>query len=187
MKNNVALRLLFTYNSVFLFSSSLLGPLYAVYVGKVSGGVLTISISAAVFYISSTLFLMFVSRWGDHLRDKEYLLIASYLIRAVNYFAFIFLNSALMLMMIQVIAGLADALGTPTFSTLFARHTDRNQEVMEYSDWNIVANLVRALGTVIGGFVVSVFGFNFLFLHMFREWLLLEDPHVHRSHHPGVL
>jgi MFS family permease len=166
MKNNRALRVLFTFNSLFLFSASLMGPLYAIYVAKIGGGVLLISISTAVFFITSTLFLIFISRWGDKVKEKEYLLISSYLIRAVGYFSYIFLNSALWLVMIQVIFGLGDALGTPTFSALFAKHTNKNEEVMEYSDWTLVANLVMALGAIIGGFVVSIFGFGFLFVAM---------------------
>lgn len=166
MKNNTALRLLFTYNSIFLFSASLLGPLYAIYVAKIGGGVLLISVSSAVFFIASTLFLIFISRWGDKLKEQEYMLVASYVIRAMAYFGFIFLNSALMLIILQAVTGLADALGTPTFSALFAKHTDRNAEVMEYSDWTLVANLVMALGTIIGGFLVSLFGFTWLFIIM---------------------
>lgn len=166
MKNNRALKVLFTNNSLFVFASALLGPLYAIYVAKITGGILLISITSAVFYIASTLFLVFVSRWGDSIKEKEYLLIASYFLRAIIYFGFIFLNSSLMLILLQVMAGLAEALGTPTFSALFAKHIDKNEEVMEYSDWSIVANLVTALGILIGGFVASVFGFTVLFITM---------------------
>lgn len=166
MKNNRALRILFTFNSLFLFSASLLGPLYAIYVAKIGGGVLLISTSTAAFFVASTLFLIFISRWGDRVKEKEYLLILSYLVRAVGYFGYIFLNSALWLILIQVIFGLGDALGTPTFSVLFAKHTDKDEEVMEYSDWTLVANLVMALGVVIGGFIVNSFGFGSLFLIM---------------------
>jgi MFS family permease len=63
-------------------------------------------------------------------------------------------------------SGLGEALGTPTFSALFAKHIDRDEEVMEYSDWSIVANLVTALGILIGGFLASIFGFTLLFITM---------------------
>ena len=66
--------------------------------------------------------------------------------------------------MVQVLFGLAESLGTPTFGTLFAKHIDKKEEVMEYSDWAMVSNLVMALGTILGGFLVSSLGFNFLFV-----------------------
>lgn len=166
MKNNKALKILFTYNSLFIFSATLLGPLYAVYVNKIGGGLLLISISSAAFFVSSTLFLMFVSRWGDLIKRRDMLLAASYFVRAVGYLAFIFVGNALWLILVQVLLGLADALGTPTFGALFAAHVDKKEEVMEYSDWSIVANLVMALGTLIGGYITALFGFDFLFFVM---------------------
>lgn len=166
MINNRALKVLFTYNSLFLFSAMLLGPLYAIYVSKIGGGVLLISISTAVFYISSTIFLIFVSRWGDKVKEKEFLLVASYMLRGLGYLGFIFINSAIWLILIQALFGLADALGTPTFGALFSQHLDKKQEVLEYSDWSIVSNLVMAMGTVIGGYVASIFGFGCLFVLM---------------------
>lgn len=166
MKNNRALKVLFTYNSLFLFSSMLFGPLYAIYVNKLGGGVLLISISSAVYYVASTFFMIFVSKWGDRVKEKELLLVASYLIRGLGYIGFIYMNSAVLLILLQTLFGLADALGTPIFGALFATHTDKNEEVLEYSDWSIVSNLVMALGAIIGGYTVSAFGFGFLFVVM---------------------
>jgi predicted MFS family arabinose efflux permease len=166
MKNNKALKVLITYNSLFLFSSSLLGPLYAIFVKKIGGDILLISVSAAVFYLSSTIFLYFVSKWGDKLKEKEYLLVASYLVRAAAFLGYLFIDSAFWLIIIQTLFGLGDALGTPAFGAIFAKHTDKDEEVLEYSDWTIMANLVMAFGTLLGGFAVITFGFEFLFVVM---------------------
>jgi MFS family permease len=164
MRNNSALKVLFVSNSIYVFASLLLGPLYAVYVQKIGGGVLLVSISTAVFYVSSTLFLLFMARWGDRVREMELLLVASYIIRGFGFLCYIFLNSSLLLILVQVVFGLAESLGTPTFGALFAKHVDRKEEVLEYSDWAIVSNLVMALGTIVGGFIVSGLGFTFLFV-----------------------
>lgn len=166
MKNNRALKVLFTYNSLFLFSANLLGPLYAIYVNKIGGGLILISVSAAVFYVVSTVFLIFVSRWGDKIKEMELLLAASYFIRGAGYIFFIFANSPIYLILLQSLFGIADALGTPTFGALFARHTDKAEEMLEYSDWAIVANLVVALGILVGGYLTNAYGFGILFLVM---------------------
>ncbi|EKD52937.1 MAG: hypothetical protein ACD_61C00191G0003 [uncultured bacterium] len=164
MRNNSALKVLFISNSIYVFAALLLGPLYAVYVQKIGGGVLLVSISSAVFYVSSTIFLLFMARWGDRIREKEMMLLASYVIRGLAFLSLIFIDSALSLISIQILFGLAESLGTPTFGALFAKHVDRKEEVLEYSDWAIVSNLVMALGTILGGFIVSSLGFNFLFV-----------------------
>jgi MFS family permease len=184
MKNNLALRTLFATNSIYLFAAMLLGPLYAVYVEKIGGGVLLVSLSTAVFYISSTIFLVFMARWGDRVKEKEMLLMASWLIRGLAFFSYIFINSPLALILIQVAFGLGEALGTPTFGTLFSQHTDKTEVVMEFSDWAIVANLVMALGIILGGFIVNSVGFTPLFVTMgslcfvSAIWLLLTPRKV---------
>jgi len=163
MRNNQALKVLFASNAIYLFAALLLGPLYAIYVQKI-GGILLVSVSTAVFYVSSTLFLMFMTRWGDRVKEKEIMLVASYIIRGIGFLSYIFLDSALVLILIQMLFGLADSLGTPIFGALFARHVDKREEVLEFSDWSIVSNLVMALGTIVGGFIASTLGFNSLFV-----------------------
>lgn len=164
MKNNRALRLLFYTNALFVFAAMLLGPLYAVYVQKIGGGVMAVSISSAAFYISSTVALILVSKYGDKYKEKEVLLVISWLIRGLCFLSLIFVNSVLGLVLVQVVFGLGEALGTPTFNALFAEHVDRKHEVMEYSDWSIISNIVTALSVIVGGLVVSSFGFSFLFV-----------------------
>ena len=131
MRNNTALKVLFVSNAIYIFAALLLGPLYAVYVQRIGGGVLLVSISTAVFYISSTLFLLFMARWGDRVREKELMLVISYIIRGLCFLCYIFIENALFLILVQVAFGLAESLGTPTFGVLFSKHIDKKEEVME--------------------------------------------------------
>lgn len=164
MRNNLALKVLFISNSIYVFAALLLGPLFAVYVQKIGGGILLVSVATAVFYVSSTLFLIFMAKLGDKIKHKELVLAASYVVRGLAYFGLGFVNNAFSLILLQAVFGLGDALGTPIFGALFAKHVNKKEEVMEYSDWTIVSNLVMALGTIVGGFMVSALGFGFLFI-----------------------
>jgi len=164
MRINKALRVLITYNGILMFGVMLFGPLYAVFVQKIGGGVQLISISSAAFYLSSALFLWIVGKLGDKVKEKELMLAASYLIRSVGYLGFLIVDSALGLILLESLFGLAEALGSPTFGALFAKHVDGEMEVMEYADWALVASLIMAVGSLIGGFVVSALGFGLLFV-----------------------
>jgi len=62
--------------------------------------------------------------------------------------------------------GLGESLGTPAWNAIFAKHLDNSKEVMEYSNWNIINNLMVAAATVAGGVVVTYLGFNILFVIM---------------------
>jgi MFS family permease len=163
---NKSLKTLFTFNAIFVFASYLLGPLYAIFVKNIVGDVLAISITTSVLLVSTTLFTYLISKYGDKVKEKEYLLIAGYFVRAVVWFLFIFANSLQTIIILQSLLGMGEAFGSSSFSAIFAEHLDRNQHVHEYANWHLTSTLVGSISTVVGGIIVSRFGFSYLFLLM---------------------
>lgn len=86
MKNNSALRTLFFYNSIFVFAANIIGPLFALYVQKFQTNVITISGIWAIYTIFTTIFTYLIYKFGDHIKEKEYYLLAGYLIRSFSWF-----------------------------------------------------------------------------------------------------
>lgn len=164
--NNIVLKTLFFYNGIFLMAASMLGPLYAVYVERFVDGVMSVSISWSTFLISTTVFTFIVSKNGDKIKEREYLMLASYLIRAIGWLSLMFVHSLIFLVGVQIVLGLGEALGTPSFNAIFAEHLDKNKYVNEYSRWTLISNLFAAFGMLIGGVVVDHFGFKILFILM---------------------
>ncbi|MBX4198296.1 MFS transporter [Candidatus Parcubacteria bacterium] len=163
---NKALRTLYFYNAIFVLAGSLFGPLYAVYIEKIGGNVFIISVSWALFLISSTLFTYVISKFGDTVREKEYLLMAGFLLRGVVWILYIFVGNLWFLMVLQVLLGLGEALGSPSFDSLVAKHLDKGRFVEEYADMKIIFNLSAGLAAIIGGALVAKFGFPTLFIIM---------------------
>lgn len=163
MRVNKALRVLFVSNAVFVFAGTLLGPLYAVYVQSIGGGVLAISSSWAVFLVSSTIFTLLVGKLASGIKEMKTLFAIGFLIRAMAWFAYIFVGSITGLMVIQMLLGLGEALGTPSFGVLVNRHLDKKLALSELSEWQVMSNLVVAVATLVGGILVSMSGFNYLF------------------------
>jgi MFS family permease len=163
---NAALRVLFLYNGIFVGAAAMLGPLYAIFVVKFVDGVSAISISWAAFLISTSVFTFIVSRKGDEVKEKRFLLLTGYMIRAVSWIMLIFVDNLIALIFIQVLLGLGESLGTPAFNAIFAEHLDKNKQIKEYSNWSLIANLSSAGGVLAGGIIVTYFGFKELFLLM---------------------
>lgn len=69
-------------------------------------------------------------------------------------------------MVLQVLLGIGEALGTPAFDAIFAEHLDKDKHIADYADWKIVEKIMLAFATAIGGLIVTKFGFNCLFLTM---------------------
>ncbi len=172
MKQNQALKVLYLYNSIFVFASNLIGPLFAVYIQQFDHSALTISLTWAIFIISTTIFSYLFSKFGDKVIEQEYGLLAGFLIRAAVWFAFIFTTNIYVIFALQIVLGLGEALGSPSFDALRSIHIDQGRQISECSDWIVISNLSMAAATIIGGLVVSHLGFPILFLTMFILALL---------------
>lgn len=163
---NKALSLLFLSNGLFVLAGSLLGPLYAIYVAKFTEGVFPVTLSWATFLLSTTLFSVLLFEFGDKIKENRLLLVSGFLIRAVGWFLYIFVNNIYALIAIQFLLGMGEAVGTPAFEAIFSEHLDKEKKISEYSEWKIISNVTLILGTLLGGFIVEEFGFTPLFMGM---------------------
>ena len=134
---NRSLRTLIFINSIFIVGANLLGPLYAVFVESIGGGVIEVSFTWSTFLVATTLTTYILSRYGDQIRETEYLLIAGFFLRALAWFSLIFVSSLPQLILVQIVIGIGEGLGTPAFDVIFAEHLDRGKHVREYSTWKI--------------------------------------------------
>lgn len=166
MSNNRSLKTLFIFNGIFVFAGSFLGPLYAIFVEKFDTSVFSISLTWSSYLFSVFIFTLLVSKVGDKIKEKEYLLILGYVIRAIAWLLFLFVSNIYHLILLQVLIGFGEALGGPAFDAIFAEHLNKDQHIEEYSDWKIVSNATTSIGTLIGGTVVTFFGFNYMFVLM---------------------
>lgn len=163
---NKALQTLFLYNGIFVFAASLLGPLYAVFVETIDKSISSISLSWAAFLLSGTFFMLLVRKYGDRILETEYLLLAGFLVRAIAWFSFPFISTISMLILLQILLGLGEALGSPAYETLFAKHLDKNHNIEEYSDWKLIVNFSNAFAILLGGYIIEMYGFTPLFILM---------------------
>lgn len=167
MKNNKALKVLYFYNSIFVFASNLIGPLFAIYIQKFDSQVLAISLIWATYIIFTAIFSYTFSKFGDRIIEQEYCLMAGFLIRAVVWFAFIFASNIYIVIFLQILLALGEAIGSPAFDAIRSDHIDKDIQMSEFSIWILISNLSVAVATVIGGLTVTLLGFPILFFAMF--------------------
>lgn len=166
MMNNKALKTLYLYNGIFVFAGGMFGPLYAIFVGGIDKSIFSVSLTWFAFLFSTTIFLLFVEKFGDSLEEKEYLLMGGFLIRALVWFLFPFVSTLFWLIIMQILLGLGEALGTPSYDAIFAEHLDKNKHVKEYTEWKLISNIVSSFAILLGGLLVNYVGFSILFFIM---------------------
>ena len=163
---NTALKVLYASNGLFVFAGSMLVPLYALFEESVGASIFIVSTLAATQLASklvTTIFLRFV---GDGIKEKEYLLIIGFILRAFGWVGLIFSPSLAGLFIVQIILGVGDGMGSPAFRAMFATHLDVGHEVKRYSDWELILGFAGATGALLGGYIVTMFGFLTLFALM---------------------
>lgn len=163
---NKALQTLYLFNGLFVTAGAMLAPLYALFAESLNVTLLGVSLLSAVFLGSRFICMLLIQIFGDSVYEKEYMLLAGFLIRSIGWFSLALATEPLILFIIQALLGAGEALGSPYFNAIFAKHLDDGKQIAEYSSWEIISTCGAIFGTLLGGYIVSVFGFQSLFVIM---------------------
>ncbi len=164
--NNPALKALYVSNGIFVFAGAMLVPLYAIFAENIGATILSISALTSVLLIAKVATVIFLQRFGDGFAEKEYLLVAGFIVRAVGWIGLLFFQTIPALFVAQIILGFGDGLGSPSFRALFATHLDRGKEVKRYSEWELILAAGGSVGALAGGYIVTNYSFETLFVVM---------------------
>ena len=72
-------------------------------------------------------------------------------------------NSIWFLFGVQALIGIAEAIYSPAFDTLYSRHLTPKKAGREWGAWESMNYFSIAIGSAIGGLIASQLGFGFLF------------------------
>jgi MFS family permease len=163
-------RMLLWSSNIWALGEGLLGPLFAVFAQRIGGNILDITWAWAI-YLGMTGMLTIVSgRVSDRIWEwcgRERLLVAGYALNALCTFGYLLVARPMHLFLVQAGLGVALALSNPTWSALYARYSPGEKEA-GYA-WGLVAggrNLILAAAIVLGGYIVSNYSFEALFITM---------------------
>lgn len=159
-------RILLVSDLLYLLAGGFLGPIYALYVKKIGGDLLDASFTFAVFMATSgiVVFLLSYLEEKQTLYRKQYV-VYGYFLGVVGYFLYLFVNSPLFLLGVQMILGLSAALKDPSYDALYSEF-GKKRLVFSWGQWEAVDYFALATSALIGGFVAVRFGFQTLLLVM---------------------
>lgn len=163
---NRALRILLFTNALVLIAAAMLGPIYALFVEKVGGDLLDASLTGGVFALAAGVTTLVAGRYSDKLRMERIIILIGYFLMGVGFLLYIVVNSTFSLLLVQALLGFAGAFYSPSFDALYSRHICICKAGREWGMWEAMNYFTAAIGAVVGGFIVSWFGFNALFALM---------------------
>ena len=179
---NKSLRILLVTNGLILIAAAMIGPIYAVFVENIGGDLLDASIAGGLFALTAGLVTLFSGKLSDRIRHSEIIMILGYALIGTGFFLYQYVDSILFLFAIQVMIGLGNAIYSPAFDKLYSAHLDSKKAGTEWAAWESMNYFTTAFGALVGGVIVTVFGFNAIFLimaalsYISASWLYMLSP-----------
>lgn len=163
---NRSLKFLLISNAVFVFAGSLFVPLYAIFVVELGGGIELAGSLVALEFTVAWLASLAIVRLRDRQGLSIMLLKVSFFMRSLVWLILGFWPSIYTLIVVQIIHGMTQAIGSPAFNSLVSEHLDNKQHIREWGTWELIKSPITATASIFGGFIASQFGFELLFVIM---------------------
>lgn len=163
---NIRIKILLYASVISNFSSGLLGPIYALFVESIGGNILVASTSWAIYTLVYALLATFMGRLEDIKFSKEKMVFIGYLILTIANLLLLFVNKSIHLYLLQVLMGIGVAIVTPAWEALYSIALDKGKESSEWGYWNAGAGIAVSIAALMGGLIVTYYGFKVLFVVM---------------------
>ncbi len=163
---NKALRILLVTNGLVLLAGAMLGPIYALFVEEIGGNLLDASLTGGFFALAAGITTLIAGKYADKSKRDEIIVAWGYIVMGIGFFLYTLVDSIWFLFGVQVVIGFAEAFYSPAFDALFSKHITKKKAGREWGAWESMNYFAVAVGSVIGGLIVTSFGFNTLFILM---------------------
>lgn len=163
---NKALKILLSTNAMILMAAAMVGPIYALFVEKVGGDLMDASIAGGIFAFVAGIVTLLSGKYSDKIKENELIIVLGYTIVGVGFILYFWVSSVIFLFIVQAIIGLGEAIYSPAFDAVYSKHLDGHKSGTQWGAWESMYYFTTALGAIIGGALVTIFGFQVLFIIM---------------------
>jgi len=149
--------------NIWYFGEGMLGPLFAVFAQRIGGDIFDIAWAWATYLIVTGLCFMAVGKIVDRRIDPRKVMVAGYALNAFCTFGYLWVAAPWQLFVVQSGLGIANALATPTWQSLYAKHEDKKHDTYIWGVAGGQAKIITGFAIIIGGAIVSFVSFRELF------------------------
>lgn len=158
--------------SVFWYlAQGFLGPIYAIFVKNVGGGVFAAGSTWAVYGVVVGILTIFVSRKEDKMNKKR-MLLYGHMLAAVGMGGYLFVSNIWHLIAVQVVLAVASAIVRPAWKSAYTSVIKGRHSASGWGLWEGATDISNGVAALAGGAIAAFFGFNILFMVMTAVALL---------------
>ena len=161
------LKVLIATSVLFTMAGGMLGPIYAIFVKEIGGDILSAGEAYAVFALAAGLITLVISKWEDHIKHIEKLVVFGYLLSTIGFFAHLYVKTPYHLFLVQMLFGFSAAILNPAYDALYSKYLQKGKIASQWGLWEAENMIVTAIASVIGAYVAKVYGFKTLLVLMF--------------------
>jgi predicted MFS family arabinose efflux permease len=166
MKLTKATKILLLASSLWYFGEGLFGPLFAIYAEKIGGDMLDITWAWALYLVVTGISYGLVGKLFMKSNYKQHAMIFGYALNAVLTFCYVFVHNTHQLFLLQIGLGIAEALSTPIWDSLFAANLEDKENSFHWSLASGHTHFVSGIAIGIGGLIANYVSFQALFIVM---------------------
>ncbi len=160
------LRVLLITNGLVVIASTMVGPLYALFVENFTENVLLIGFTFAVFSLVAAVVTL-VSGWvSDKYKITHGLIIAGYIIIGLTFLSYLFVKNIPDLILAQILLGIGWGITDPPFDKEYTRSLEKNKEAGGWAKLESLYYITDGVGAIIGSYIVYISSFAWLFAMM---------------------
>lgn len=152
--------------NIWYFGEGMLGPLYAIFSEKVGGDILDLTWAWSAYLVCTGCCYIAVGKFFNRRGYKVQMMVLGYTLNALLTFCYLFVQNPLQLFLIQVGLGVAEAIGTPLWDSLYSSSLHRDHETYAWGLSSGQSQIVSGLAFAIGGLLTYYFSFEILFVAM---------------------
>ena len=161
------LKLFLISNSFFTLAAGMFGPIYAIFVNQIGGDILAAGSAWAVFMIISGLGTLLMGKIQDKLKKEKPVILIGYALQSLGFLGYFFVSNVMQLFIVQILLGISLMIQLPVFNSFYTKYLEKNKLAFQWAAWEGMYFTITGIAALIGGFVVKIFNFKFLFLMMF--------------------
>ena len=163
MRKQKILKRLVLADIVIVGSYQLFSPFYALFAEQLGASIKQTGLIWAVSSLTTAFALLFFGKLENNFNKKK-IVVYGFFAYSLGAFAFLLVNNLAMLIAVLMFNSLVSGFTLPAYKTIFTKLQDHGKETEEWS-WLDAGNMIAmSIGAAIGGFVLSTFGFNGIFI-----------------------
>jgi len=163
---NRALRVLLATNGLILLAGAMLAPIYALYVEDIGGNLMDASLTGGIFALAAGTTCILSGRYADKRQRKEFVIVLGSMVMSFGFLLMTIVNSITTLFVVQALIGIGQAIYYPPYDALYSKHVDGHGAATAWGTWESMDYFSTAIGAILGGYIVTNWGFIPLFVIM---------------------